>query len=96
MSNPPSINSRNNRFGVLHPAGDCRPATPVRLQTEQVHSKIERGIRLNSMQKDFLEKFENMQRDARDLSCAFTQRAAANELIPGLPNLVEVKKISEK
>ena len=95
MSNPSGINFRNNRFAVLHPTGEDVQATVSHSQVEQAPSKIERGIRLNPMQKDFLTKFENMRRDARDMAGAFTQHVAANEVEPVRRNLVQVKKISE-
>lgn len=95
MSNPPGINSRNNRVALLQ-SSECNSGAPARQQADVSASKIERGIRLNPMQKDFLTKFENMRRDARDLPTAFTQHALASNTKRAPCGLVPVKKISEK
>lgn len=95
MSNPSGINSRNHHLAMLQPL-DHHTVGLVRQPVGPVTTKIERGIKLNSMQKDFLAKFENMRRDALDPSSEFGQDLKAAARVPARRGLFTVEKISKK
>ena len=95
MSNSSGINSRNHHLTVLQPL-DHHTVGLVRQPVVPVHTKIERGIKLNPMQKNFLEKFENMRRDALDPSAELGTDAKAVTGVPTRRGLFTVEKISKK
>ena len=94
MSNSSSINSRHSHVATLQSV-ECTSETIPTGKGKDEPSKIERGVRLNPMQKDFLTKFESLRRDARDVSSAFTQHAVAQciTIAPRVP--ASVKKIKD-
>lgn len=94
MSIPPGINVRKCRLSIVHTPAQPSVA-PAQHQAEARPSMIEKGIRLNRMQKEVLKKFENMQSGARDLSTKFAQLPRDNAALTRC-GLVQVKKISEK
>ena len=95
MSNSSSINSRHSHVATLQSV-ECTSGSVLPVKSKNEPSKIERGVRLNPMQKDFLAKFENLRRDARDPAPAFTQHAVAYRITVAPHVLVPVKKITDK